>query len=166
MTLATAVTAILAMQVSNTDNKAGKLLEDLRLCRGVEAAAERLACLDRSTGALLDAVERSEAALIDPAMAADARRRRFGLPVAPDTNYGKVEAKAPPISELTSTVTSASGYSGGRWNVTLADGSVWQLMEPSALTPRSGHRIRIKRGAVGYFAYVSSAAPVRAKRLR
>jgi hypothetical protein len=71
------------------------------------------------------------------------------------------------ITSIDSTVASAFQDGHGRWVVRLADGGTWAQTDNNviALRPKPGHKIKIKRAALGsYMMNVNGQPGVRVKR--
>jgi len=139
-------------------------------CRAIADAPERLACFDAAVAALQTAQERRDVVIVDRQQVREGRRRLFGLalPRIPIFGGGDDDHDEDALRSLESTV-SAVATSGGQYQVTLADGSVWLQVDNNmlAVPPRAGHRIVINRGALGsYMMRVNNQPGVRVRRVR
>ena len=145
--------------------------EALVRCRAITDAAERLACFDAAVAALQSAQERRDVVIVDRQQVREGRRRLFGLALPRIPIFGGGDGDdhdEDAVRSLESTV-SAVATSGGLYQVTLADGSVWLQVDNNTLAvpPRAGHRIVINRGALGsYMMRVNNQPGVRVRRVR
>jgi len=139
--------------------------DDLLRCRAIVADAERLACFDRLAGR----VSANEVVVIDRKRLSQERQKRFGLPAQEDgalaaATSGRV-AEVREFSGKVKAAQRASDY--GRWNIELADGTVWQSIDVSAFGPAAGAAITIRRASLGGFrASVPGRPSFLVKRLR
>lgn len=120
-------------------------LDAVRACRGVVAAADRLACFDAAAAALDPPQSIPPVAPSPPAKA---------LPESPpDPRFGLRPQR--PVAEAThieGVIRSARMTAEG-WLITLADGSVWRQADAraAAVDPREGQTVKIERAALGAF---------------
>lgn len=134
-------------------------------CRALKDGAQRLACFDRETAAVDQAVGRKDIVLIDRDRARAAKRSLFGFSVP---SFGGLLGNDAEVSQIESTITRASQNGEGGMVVALADGSVWSQTDDSvlALAPRAGEKVIVKRGALGsFFVKVGSQPGFKAKRI-
>lgn len=119
-------------------------------CRSIAAPQDRLACFDRETEAMSQALESNTLVVVDKEQAREARRSLFGFSVP---NFGGLLGSgSDDVSEIESTVRSTSRNADGGWIITLADGSVWsQTDDWPGLDPRPGRTVIVKRAALGAF---------------
>ena len=140
-------------------------------CRAITDSAERLACFDAAVAALQTAQERRDVVIVDRQQVREGRRRLFGLALPRIPIFGggdDDDHDEDAVRSLEGTV-SAVSTSGGQYQVTLADGSVWLQVDNNmlAVAPRAGHRIVINRGALGsYMMRVNNQPGVRVRRVR
>ncbi|MNS21826.1 hypothetical protein D3C86_871700 [compost metagenome] len=139
-----------------------KLLE----CRSVAAESSRLACYDSATAAFAAARAGGELVVLDRQEVEQARRRTFGLDIDILNPFDRQE-RPTALQSITSTVTSARQVAGGKWLVSLADGSTWLQIDTETVHIRrtSNLEARIRRAAMGsYLMSVDGARSMRVKR--
>ena len=135
-------------------------------CRGLADSAQRLACFDRETGTLAQAITRKDLVVVDRQSRVAANRTLFGFAVP---NFGGLfGGEDNEVKEIESTVVSSG--SNGAYGVTvrLADGSAWTQTEdtPIALPPRKGDKVKVRRRALGsYFLSVNGQPGVKVRRV-
>lgn len=139
-------------------------------CRALQAAEERLACYDREVGAFEAATTTNQLVVMDRQQVRRTRRSLFGL-VLPDLGiFGDDnDNPAEQVSEISTTLRSASQNALGKWVLVLEDGARWiqiDSREP-VREPRSGMAIRIRRAAMGsYLANIEGQIAIRIRRER
>lgn len=146
-----------------------ELFEALVRCRAIAADAERLQCFDTAAAALQQAAERREVVVVDRQQVRESQTRLFGLalPRLPIFGGGDDEDEEEEVTQITSTVVSASQDGQGRWMVRLADGSLWIQTDDRrlALRPRPGQTVVVNKAALGsYMMRVNNQPGVRARR--
>lgn len=140
------------------------IVQGLLACRSVADSAQRLACYDRQSGAVAQAIEKRDVVMIDKARATAAKRSLFGFSVP---NFAGLLGGGD-VSEIEGTVAGVTQNEDGGLIIRLADGSVWSQTDgtPVALEPRRGDKITVKRGALGsYFVKVGRQPGFKAKRI-
>jgi len=152
---AIAALAVLAVPaVAKDPPKQSPLVRDLQACRAIADPTERLACYDKQAGALLDAANKGEVAVVDKSEVRKARKSLFGFAM-PKLPFFSGDDSADAVSDtLESTVKSASGIGYGKFRVVIAEGNaVWETTESygTMRDPRAGDKIVIKRGPLGSF---------------
>lgn len=134
---------------------ADRLLRTFDDCRAMAAPADRLACFDRAATALSTSVKAKEVQIVDKADVRKARRSLFGftLPRINLFGSGEAESGAEEFTEITTTVQSARAVANNRVEIRLADGNdaVWQTTDPMNFPPKTGAKIRIRKGALGNY---------------
>lgn len=125
-------------------------VQQLIACRSIADPAQRLACYDRQSDALNQAIARKDVVVIDKARATATKRSLFGFSI-PD--FGGLFGGGDDIKQIESTVVTAGPNADGGWTVKLADGSMWTQTDdtPVALEPRRGDKVVVVRGALGAF---------------
>ena len=121
-------------------------------CRSVADSVQRLACFDRETVAMEQAVARKDLVFIDRERATAARRSLFGFSVP---SFGGLFGgdEKDEVKQIDGMVASAGRNSDGGWTIRLGDNSVWTQTDdtPLALAPKPGHKVVVRRGALGTF---------------
>lgn len=169
--LAAALAACAAPAAAQPQNAAERpaLLNRLFECRNLPGEAERLACYDQAVTAVQAAEASRELVMMDRQQVRRARRSLFGLSL-PDLNiFDNDNEDSETVTELTSTIRSATETGNGRWIFTLEDGARWVQIDSRQFSrfPRSGHTIRIRRAAMGsYMANVDGQVAIRVRRER
>jgi hypothetical protein len=152
------ITAVFALTVTSSVNARGPVatgtpatMQRLLGCRSIQDNTQRLACFDRETAAVDQAIAKKDMVFIDRARATAAKRSLFGFSV-PDFG-GLFGGNEDEVKEIASTVTafSQNGYDG--WIIRLADGSEWAQTDdtPLALPPEKGQKVVVHRGSFGTF---------------
>ena len=125
-------------------------MQRLLACRSIQDSAQRLACFDRETAAVDQAINKRDMVLIDKQRVTQTKRALFGFSI-PD--FGGLFGGGDEVKEISSTVVSASqnGYLG--WTIKLADGSTWAQTDDAqlGLEPRKGDKVVVHRGTLGAF---------------
>ena len=124
-------------------------VQRLMACRRIPAADQRLACYDRETAAINEAIAKQDIVMIDKERARAAGRSLFGFSVP---NFGGLFGSNGELSQIDGTIRKAGRNPDGGWLITLDDGSVWaQTDDWPGLDPRPGKKVIVKRGTLGSF---------------
>ena len=120
-------------------------------CRAIQDNAQRLACFDRETAAVEQAIAKKDIVLIDKVRATQAKRSLFGFSI-PDFG-GLFGGNENEVKEITSTVTTFTHDAYRGWTIRLADGSEWVQTDDAqlGLPPRKGDKVVVARGMLGAF---------------
>ena len=120
-------------------------------CRAIQDNAQRLACFDRETAAVEQAIAKKDLVLIDKARATQAKRSLFGFSI-PDFG-GLFGGNEDEVKEIASTVTTFSHDAYRGWIIRLADGSEWMQTDDAqlGLPPAKGQKVVVHRGSFGAF---------------
>lgn len=142
----------------------------LLACRALEAAEARLTCFDREVAAFEAAQAANQLVVMDREQVRRTRRTLFGL-VLPDLGIFGDDNRGPEaaVSEIETTIRSASQNPLGKWVMVLEDGARWIQIDTRdpARDPRSGMTIRIRRAAMGsYLANIDGQIAIRVRRDR
>jgi hypothetical protein len=140
------------------------IVQGLIACRAIPDSAQRLACYDRQSGAVAQAIEKKDLVVIDRERATEAKRSLFGFSVPSFAGL----LGGGDITEIEGTVAGAQQNADGGWTVKLSDGSVWTQTDdtPVALEPRRGDKVVVKRGTLGsYFFKLGKQPGFKAKRI-
>lgn len=138
----------------------------LMACRAVADTTQRLACFDRESSGLDQALARKDLVVVDRQSSTAARRSLFGFSVP--SFGGLFGGDENEIREIDGVVTSAGRNSEGGWTVRLADGSSWTQTDDViiALPPRKGDKVKVRKRALGsYFLSVNGQSGVKVRRV-
>jgi hypothetical protein len=138
-------------------------------CRHMTDPAQRLACYDSASAALVNASNSGEVSVVDRGEVRKVRRSLFGfsMPRIPffsgDTTANEAQ------SSLDSTITSVRALNNGYYRIVIADNNaVWETTDSSISfdPPRPGQKITILRGPLGsYFLRINGQNGVRGHRV-
>ena len=124
-------------------------VQRLMACRSITAADQRLACYDRETAAISQAITNKDLYMVDKEKARAAGRSLFGFAIP---NFGGLFGNNDEISQIDGTIKSTGHNSDGGWTITLNDGSVWtQTDDWPGFDARPGQKVIVKRGVLGSF---------------
>lgn len=124
-------------------------VQQLLACRTITPAEQRLACYDRETAAMGQAIATNDLVMIDKEKARAAGRSLFGFSIP---NFGGLFGNNGDISQIDGTIKSTGRNADGGWVITLEDGSVWsQTDDWPGLDARAGKKVIVKRGVLGSF---------------
>lgn len=140
-------------------------IQSLLACRAVADTQQRLACFDRETAAMAQAVARKDFVMIDRDRARAAQRSLFGFSVP---NFGGLLGGGDEVKQIEAVVASSSFNRDGGWTVRLKDGSVWTQTDSVVvpIQPVAGEKVVIRRAAFGsFFMKVGRQVGFRAKRI-
>ena len=141
-------------------------VQQLIACRSITDSAQRLACYDRQSDVLSNALARKEVVVIDKARATATKRSLFGFSI-PDFG-GLFGGAGDDVKEIASTVAKVAQDPWGAWVVTLSDGSTWAQQDdaPLGLGPEKGDKVVVHRGSFGaFFLRVNGQPGIRVKRI-
>lgn len=124
-------------------------VQRLMACRTITAADQRLACYDRETAAMSQAIATNDLVMIDKEKARAAGRSLFGFSIP---NFGGLFGSNGEVSQIDGTIKTTGRNADGGWVITLEDGSVWtQTDDWPGLDARAGKKVIVKRGVLGSF---------------
>jgi hypothetical protein len=104
--------------------------------------------------------------VVDRQRTVERRRARFGLAMN-DADERAAALDPTEVREQQSTVAAVTSGGFARFNLTLANGAIWQTVEPIRFAPKKGDAITIRSGTLGTFkASVPGLATMKVKRLR
>lgn len=139
-------------------------------CRNTPAEAERLACFDKASAALSDAVAQHDVTVLDKEEVKRTRKSLFGfqLPNLALLGIGsKGEESAPEAMVLDSTIRSVRSVSYGKYDMELEEHAVWRNIDLLDIAPRPGDKVHIKKAMLGsYFFKINSDRAIKAERIR
>jgi hypothetical protein len=167
------ITTALALNMPGSANARGPAvtgtpatMQQLLGCRSIQDNNQRLACFDRETAAVDQAIARKDLVLIDKVRATAAKRSLFGFSV-PDFG-GLFGGNDDQVKEIASTVTGYAHNADGGWIVRLADGSEWSQTDDTqlGLPPEKGQKVVVRRGSLGaFFLRLNGQSGFKAKRV-
>lgn len=127
-----------------------KIFLDVVQCRAITDAAERLACFDRSVGALAAAQQSKDLYVADKDAMREARRGLFGFNLPKMRIFGDDDMEKD-VDAIDSTIAAFNESQRG-YVFTLKDGARWRQTDSVYMDrPKVGAPIRIKRAALGSF---------------
>jgi hypothetical protein len=169
VTLAAAAVTTSASGAADTKGPS-PLLSALQACHSIADAAQKLACFERASQALISAEEKGEIAVVHQKQVQEVRRSLFGFSVPKFPFFSKRDDKEDDEPrEIISSLRSFNSIGNGRYRVQIADASaVWETTESSMLRdPKPGDKVTIKGGVMGsYFMQIGTQRWVRARRVR
>lgn len=139
-----------AQAAQRADDAAPAQVQRLMACRTIAAAQDRLACFDRETNAMQQAIASKNLVFVDREKVRAASRSVFGFSVP---NLGGLFGGDDEVKQIESTVTRSGRNADGGWVFYLADGSVWSQTDdwPLGLPPERGDKVVVSRGLMGSF---------------
>jgi hypothetical protein len=153
--LAAAALALLstpaAAQRSSGSTGTPPQMQRLLGCRALTDAAQRLACFDRETASIDQAMARKDLVVIDRERATAAKRSLFGFSIP--SFGGLFGGDENEVKEIQSTITAVGTNADGGWTLRLADGSTWTQTDdsPLGIRPARGHKVVVRRALLGAF---------------
>lgn len=132
------------------------LIADLRACRALPGASERLACYDTKVGVLLGAVDAGDVRLVDREQVRKTRRQLFGLSL-PEVDILKPDEKDKDTGEdpelFETTIASARQIGPSSWRFTTAEDAVWEINNPPRKIAqiKAGDKVVFKKASLGYY---------------
>lgn len=166
---ALAVSAPVTAQERNrpTPPPSPELFEALKACRGIADNNQRLACFDTASASLSAAVDSKQIVVIEEKEVKKTKRSLFGFSLPDLSIFGGNDNDSEEDKTLVTTIKSLGRAEGGRWNITIPEGAVWQTTESMMINPAVGDAVEIKSGVMGgYFLKVRNKRAVRAKRIQ
>ncbi|MBU1606216.1 MAG: type VI secretion protein [Alphaproteobacteria bacterium] len=139
----------------------------LKACRSISEPTERLACFDRTAGAMVAATESGEVSIVDREDVRKTRRSLFGFTMPEGGILGSSDTEDD-TSMLESTITDVRRLGGDTYVIAIAEGSKWQMSNvPMRLRPpRVGDEVVFKKAALGsYFIRIAGQTGVKGRRI-
>jgi hypothetical protein len=142
-----------------------KIFQDVVQCRAITDAAQRLACFDRSVGALAAAQANKDLYIADKDAIREARRGLFGFSVPKMKIFGDGDMEDD-VDQIETTIAGVGQGQKG-YIFTLKDGARWMQTDSAYMDrPKVGATIRIKRAAFGsYFGSINGKTGFRIDRI-
>jgi hypothetical protein len=150
--------AVLAAMISAlaAPAAADDLTERLRVCRGLAAVTERVACYDRivdeQTPRSAPVQATPAASAPAPVPATTALASRFGAEQIPAPRSAKAEPET--AKSIEASVTGLQLGADSKALITLDNGQVWAQVEAERLMLKLGDRVTVKRGMLGSYILV------------
>ncbi len=166
MALAVLIPASAPAKPKAQDARSNALIQGLSACRGLADEKARLDCYDQASARLAEAVEKKELVVLDQQEIRETRRSLFGFSV-PNIPLFRGESGGD-NGQLETVISGASRLEGGKWQIRLEDGAIWQTNETRLgfSDPRPGQKIVIQRGALGnYFLRIDGQRGIRGRRV-
>ena len=166
------LTAAAAASAAPTGDASDRVLKPFVDCRAIAAPDARVACYDKAVAGLQTAVAARDVRIVDRQEIGKVKRSLFGFTLPRiallDGSDRKGEHDEPEFTEINTTIASARRVENDRVELELADEDArWRTTEAMPFTPRSGAKIRIRKGVLGnYFLSVAGERTVRGMRIR
>lgn len=150
-----------------------ELFRNLVDCRAITDNAERLACYDRSVGALEEAEKKKDLVVVDRKEIRETKKSLFGFSLPKLSLFGGGDDeddkadKADEIQEIESTVVSVRMTGNRGWALRLAnDAGTWETLSEITLPPRAGDKVKIRKASLGsYLGSVGTSRGIRFRRV-
>jgi len=136
-------------------------------CRGIADSAERLACYDKATASIGDAVAKRDLVVFDRESVKKTKRGLFGFAISGLGVFGDDDDEVE-IKQIDGTIAGYSHNADGGYVFRLVDGSRWSQQDgkPLAIPPQNGDKVIVKKGSLGaYFLSVARQPGVKVKRI-
>lgn len=142
-----------------------KIFSDVVECRSIPDPAQRLACFDRSVGALAAAQASKDLYVADKDAMREARRGLFGFNLPKMRIFSDDDMEKQVDSIETTIAAAVQGQKG--FIFTLKDGARWRQTDGAYMDkPKIGAPIRIRRAAMGsYFGSIGKNPGFRIERV-
>jgi hypothetical protein len=166
MALAALVPAAAGAKPKPQDARSNALIQAISACRSIADEKARLDCYDQAGARLAEAVDKKELVVLDRQEIQETRRSLFGFSV-PNIPLFRGESGGDD-GKLETVIAGAGRLEGGKWQIRLEDGAIWQTTETrlNFSDPRPGQKIVIQRGALGnYFLRVDGQRGIRGRRV-
>lgn len=137
-------------------------------CRAIARPDERLACFDRESAVLRDALSSHEVVMLDAKDVQRSRREMFGLSDPDQKILGRsVKQTQSAFAPVDGVVRSTTSVGYGHYLMVLEGGAVWRNIDLLDAAPPSGSKIHIEKTAFGgYLIKMPNFQSVHAVRLR
>lgn len=134
-------------------------------CKSVADSGERLACYDRTVGAMATAREAKDLVIADRATMREARRGLFGLALPSIKLFGGGDSED--VKAIESTIESTYAARDGQFIFVLADGARWKQIGGRPAYAKRGDPIMIETASLGsYFAKIGKGQNARVIRIQ
>ncbi len=164
-----ALVALPAASAAKDPPKASPLVGALEACRSITDGAERLACYDKASEALVTATKAGDVTVVSRAETRAARRSLFGFSMPKLPFFAGDDSAGDAPEAIETVIKQVSGIGYGKFRIVIAEGdAVWETTETfgTMREPRAGQKIRIKRGSLGsYMLNIDGQRGVKGKRV-
>lgn len=134
-------------------------------CKNVVDAGERLACYDRTVGAMAAARETKDLVIADRETMREARKGLFGLSLPSIKLFGGGDSED--VKAIESTIESTYTARDGQFVFVLADGAKWKQIAGRPAYAKRGDPIKIETASLGsYFAKIGKSQNARVIRIQ
>lgn len=134
-------------------------------CKDVADSAQRLACFDRTVGAMAIARDTKDLVIADRATMRDARKGLFGLSLPTIKLFGGSDSEE--VTAIESTIESTYAARDGQFIFVLADGARWKQISGRPAYAKRGDPIKIETASLGsYFAKIGKSQNARVIRIQ
>lgn len=169
MVISGTVSILTAMPATAQDGVAVRQFDELSQCKAISQDSARLACYDRVSATILASRASGDLMVLDRKTVIARKQSRFGLATPTSEMFGggkdDQNTEVRQIDINIKSVKAANSY--GRWNMELANGSVWQTIDALTFPPAPGEKIVLKEAPLsGYRASIAGGRSVLVKRIR
>ncbi|WP_184001364.1 hypothetical protein [Stakelama sediminis] len=149
----------------NKSDERSQLFDQAVACRKIADSDQRLACYDRTVGALDAAQKKDEVYIVDRDQVHKARKSLFGFSLPKIKLFGGDKDQ---IDHITTIVTGISHDQNNRMIFTVKGGAKWhQIGDRVVVGVRPGTQVTIKTAAFGsYFADFKGSSSMRVQRVK
>lgn len=121
-------------------------------CRAITDPTQRLACFDKTVGAMAQAESSGDLMTVDREQRRAVRRQAFGLNLPSLDIFSRGE-KGEDVDRLEAKVTGARRGPDGKWIIVLEGGAMWRQTDDQELfkEPRPGSTAVVRKGVLGSF---------------
>jgi hypothetical protein len=169
LTIAAAAAAAAAAPQPLPNAGQSEFVSAMQNCQSIKDDAGRLACYDRSVGALVAASARGDDTVVDRNQMRRARRSLFGLaiPQLPFFSDSKDRDVADEPREIVAKLASFRSIGNGLFRFSLDEPqSTWESTEASDIfDPRIGGKVTVSHGALGSYWVEIEGRSARVRRL-
>lgn len=134
-------------------------------CKALADPGERLACYDRTVGAMATAREAKDLVVADRATMREARKGLFGLSLPRIKLFGGSDSEE--VTAIDGTIESTYAARDGNFVFVLADGARWKQIDGRPAYAKRGDPIHIEKATLGsYFAKIGKGQNARVIRVQ
>lgn len=141
-------------------------LAPLRECQAITDNEARLACYDREVAAVVAASDSGDIQVVDKEDIRETRRGLFGFSLPKTGIFGGGDDEDDEV--MTSQITGVRTVGREGYQITIAEGSVWQINDPPRrFRPKVGDEVELERAAMGSFWFrLNGQNGVKSRRVR